>query len=34
MPMDLDLQAVEEVENQVIDKIRKQLEIESLVGNN
>jgi len=26
--------AVEEVENQVIDKIRKQLEIESLVGNN
>ena len=26
--------AVEEVEKQVIDKIRKQLEIESLVGNN
>jgi len=26
--------AIEEVENQVIDKIRKQLEIESLVGNN
>ena len=26
--------AVEEVESQVVDKIRKQLEIESLVGNN